>query len=117
MKTKKPFKMNKKLKAKWVAALRSGEYRQTTGCLKEGDCYCCLGVLAEVAGKRIRPEQCFLSNRVLPVKHREVIGSHLGFWKDEVLFKDASVQVKLAHLNDVKGWSFKKIAGWIQRNL
>lgn len=38
--------MDATLKAKWVEALRSGEYRQTVGSLKCGDSYCCLGVLA-----------------------------------------------------------------------
>jgi hypothetical protein len=40
--------------ARWVAALRSGDYRQGTGRLRRGDLpdgvrYCCLGVLCELA--------------------------------------------------------------------
>lgn len=50
--------MDKELKTKWVAALRSGNYEQTTGTLKvEHDggegyplSYCCLGVLLCVTG-------------------------------------------------------------------
>jgi hypothetical protein len=35
----------------WVEALRSGEYKQTSGALKdEFDGYCCLGVLCEISG-------------------------------------------------------------------
>jgi len=41
--------MNPEIKAKWVAALRSGEYKQTTGYLKLDNNYCCLGVLCEVS--------------------------------------------------------------------
>lgn len=41
--------MDKELKDKWVAALRSGEYKQGRSYLKRGDLYCCLGVLCEVA--------------------------------------------------------------------
>lgn len=51
--------MNAEVKAKWVAALRSGEYHQGTGYLgskidqdENGEPvigYCCLGVLCEVA--------------------------------------------------------------------
>jgi hypothetical protein len=43
--------MNAELKAKWVAALRSGDYKQTRGTLKDLDLkvFCCLGVLCEVA--------------------------------------------------------------------
>ena len=29
---------------KWIAALRSGEYEQTQGCLRDNDGFCCLGV-------------------------------------------------------------------------
>lgn len=42
--------MKAEMKADWIAALRSGEFRQTTGTLRqrspEGDSHCCLGVLA-----------------------------------------------------------------------
>lgn len=34
----------------WVAALRSGEYKQGTGAMCAYDNYCCLGVLCEVVG-------------------------------------------------------------------
>lgn len=39
------------VREKWVSALRSGEYPQTTGRLHDEDGYCCLGVLCEVAIK------------------------------------------------------------------
>lgn len=42
--------MDAELKAKWVAALRSGEYEQTTGALRKEGGYCCLGVLCDVVG-------------------------------------------------------------------
>lgn len=42
--------MDKELKAKWVAALRSGQYKQGTKALRIGDNYCCLGVLCDVVG-------------------------------------------------------------------
>ena len=44
--------MNQEIKARWVAALRSGEYRQIKGWLadtKNGRC--CLGVLCDVAAE------------------------------------------------------------------
>lgn len=41
--------MNPEIKAKWVAALRSGEYTQTSGSLKSEDGHCCLGVLCEIS--------------------------------------------------------------------
>lgn len=41
--------MNPDVKRRWVEALRSGRYQQTTGALNRGDSYCCLGVLTELA--------------------------------------------------------------------
>lgn len=42
--------MNPEVKAKWLPALRSGDYRQTTSILNNGRGeFCCLGVLCEIA--------------------------------------------------------------------
>jgi hypothetical protein len=38
------------LRDRWIAALRSGKYKQGQYHLHSGDEYCCLGVLCEVAG-------------------------------------------------------------------
>ena len=38
-----------RLARRWVAALRSGKYRQGQGGLRTGDRYCCLGVLCDLA--------------------------------------------------------------------
>lgn len=44
--------MDAELKSKWVAALRSGEYKQGTDMLRTDDnCYCCLGVLCDIGGR------------------------------------------------------------------
>lgn len=40
--------MNPELKAKWIAALRSGKYAQTSSALRDSVGYCCVGVLADV---------------------------------------------------------------------
>src|SRR6267378_1173296 len=50
--------MDLQLKAKWVKALRSGDYQQTDGVLRRGYMdgggfgYCCLGVLGDVMGAK-----------------------------------------------------------------
>lgn len=44
-------RMNPEWKAKWVAALRSGEYKQGKRYLRKGDEFCCLGVLTDLAAK------------------------------------------------------------------
>lgn len=35
-------------RAKWIKALRSGEYKQTTGALRDNEGFCCLGVLCDI---------------------------------------------------------------------
>jgi hypothetical protein len=42
--------MKAELKAQWVAALRSGDYKQGRYRLQEADGFCCMGVLCVVAG-------------------------------------------------------------------
>jgi hypothetical protein len=85
---------SKTLKRKWVAALRSGKYKQGTFTFQCGDTFCCLGVLCAIAR---RP-------------------SGWGFVSS--CFKDGGDAVcdKLALMNDT-GTSFKKIASYIERYL
>lgn len=43
--------MNQEVKQKWVEALRSRKYKQGQAQLREGDRYCCLGVLCDIHAK------------------------------------------------------------------
>ena len=44
--------MNPEIKALWLTALRSGDYKQGQGVLRDGaDNFCCLGVLTDLAVK------------------------------------------------------------------
>jgi hypothetical protein len=43
--------MNPGIRTQWTAALRSGEYLQAASYLRDGDRYCCLGVLCELAAR------------------------------------------------------------------
>ncbi len=43
--------MNQEIKQKWVEALRSGEYKQGKGQLRDKDSFCCLGVLCDIHHK------------------------------------------------------------------
>lgn len=54
-------KIRKAVKEKWIAALRSGEYKQCRGQLKRKDRFCVLGVLCDLftktkAGKQFKKE-------------------------------------------------------------
>ncbi len=40
--------MKPEIKKKWVQTLRSGKFQQGQGCLRQGDKFCCLGVLCEL---------------------------------------------------------------------
>ena len=48
------FKLKPEIKEKWVAALRSGEYKQTRGYLSNSNGFCCLGVLCDLHSKETR---------------------------------------------------------------
>lgn len=43
--------MKKTVMKKWVKALRSGEYKQTKGRLRNSVGFCCLGVLCDIYAK------------------------------------------------------------------
>lgn len=43
--------MHKEIAERWVEALRSGAYPQTTGYLCDDDGFCCLGVLTDIYDK------------------------------------------------------------------
>lgn len=84
------------LKAKWIKALRSGEFKQTTGHLKDTHGFCCLGVL-----------------RTLDPKIRRARNG------DEILSPATcglprEVQQILASKND-DGKGFKAIANYIEK--
>lgn len=48
--------MDQQIKAEWVAALRSGEYEQGVQLLRQGDQFCCLGVLCDLHRKAHQKE-------------------------------------------------------------
>lgn len=113
-------KMDPDTKVKWVAALRSGTFRQGTGFLaaKRGDekfGHCCLGVLCAItpkvksAGEISRGVRAYryggsVSDAFLPKPFAEAVGL------------DQATQDRLANMND-NGLSFDEIADWIDENL
>jgi hypothetical protein len=124
--------MNQQIKEQWVAALRSGEYQQTTGELRNGGGFCCLGVLSDLylkeKGKRwdVVSEDCFyfpnFSEEVLP---KEVMDwADLSWDNPEVTVERfnhatqeyAPANVPLSDLNDT-GNNFKMIAALIEEQL
>jgi hypothetical protein len=89
--------MDKDIKAKWVKALRSGEYVQTTDVLfDEFGGHCCLGVLCRVMG--VEP----LTKNAMGAKPKAALGTF-----DHLI---------LAEMND-NGSSFAEIADYIETHL
>lgn len=101
--------MTPELKAKWIATLRNGECRQTTGTLrfdeKGEESFCCLGVLCEVVG----------------VPRQGAGYSFKGFGYENIglpkSILDHATQSKLVKLNDQEMKSFAEIADWIEENI
>jgi hypothetical protein len=92
----------------WVAALRSGKYEQARGNLREGDGFCCLGVLCDLASKDGGPQWdgwSFMGSE-----------SHLPYFVAKFVNLNMSQESMLARMND-NGRSFKQIADHIEATL
>ena len=108
--------MDQKIAEKWVAALRSGEYKQGQDRLKDGDRYCCLGVLCDLHAR----------------EHADYPYSHAAdgvdtFYGNRVILPGVALEwagmsspygtvngTTLVNIND-RGATFDEIAGVIER--
>jgi hypothetical protein len=103
--------MKQELKDKWVAALRSGKYKQTRqGKLKNrGGAYCCLGVLCEVMEVPSKFDNFY--------SEYEYDGNTLSL--SEKIRKQAGIRQKdankLVEMNDDTKATFKDIADYIEK--
>jgi len=113
--------MNPEIKAQWVAALRSKDYKQTTQQLRRGNKFCCLGVLCnlhaiahpEIAAKETDPRSYFHSDDVLPKQVMKWAG--LKFAYGGAVTINGEVDTLDSH-ND-NGVSFNVIATAIEEQL
>lgn len=111
--------MDVDLKAKWVEALRSGDYEQGKHrlCTVNFDytCneFCCLGVLADIIDPEGWSDPSVMNDQVGSVAIREWHG-YGSIVPEDVLPGVASEL--LATLNDKMGWSFQDIATWIEQS-
>ena len=108
--------LDKKLKAKWVRALRSGKYKQGTGELRvnadarKDEKFCCLGVLCEIA-KVKRGEYGYRfgstsSQSTLRGKLATAVGA-----------SNINALIDMNDGNHAPRTTFKGIAKWIEKNL
>ena len=105
--------MKKAVADQWVAALRSGKYKQGTGQLRFDDKYCCLGVLCAIAPPGSIQWEYDGDNGVPPYRvWSEYAGMthEMGklWWHDNI--------DNLIDLNDVAKWSFDQIADLIEKH-
>lgn len=114
-----PLDMNPEIRARWAAALRSGDYEQTSGSLSDGQAFCCLGVLCDLAardkvipplvadGKPVYGED---TDEELPYRVRAWAGINASNPKVIAEVQGDVEQVPLIGLNDDYHWSFAQIA-------
>src|SRR5258708_5541718 len=97
---------------KWVAALRSGKIKQTTGRLgRESGSRCCLGVLCDLAVKAKVIDDFYLPGSALPESVRTWAG--LSFDLGNYVSKRGNAR-DLTDDNDTSKKSFAKIADIIE---
>ena len=106
-------KMNPKVKQKLIAALRSGEYKQGNGRLRNvADKFCCLGVLCNIHAQE-NPEFAETQRtRGLYDSSYYTLGKNVQTWSQVY-----NATNKLIDMNDTECRSFKQIANWIEKNL
>ena len=122
--------MRKEVADKWIAALRSGEYQQTTSSLRDGDAFCCLGVLCDLHAKETGGEwqdgtYCHIPGdeslgvKVLPdsvIKWSGVLASNPVTGVPRLLGEVNPRCLTLAELNDFRAYTFDQIADQIEQD-
>jgi hypothetical protein len=113
----KPTPQQLKNRATWLAALRSGDYQQTTlGLHKPGQGYCCLGVAAECAGvdrfEEYDPLVGFISFFTFDgsPESQEPPAHWFSEWYGVAKPLAKSIIDNAIMINDEGGWSFADIA-------
>lgn len=111
METKK--KLPKAFKKKWLAALRSGDYKQASMCLFNSYGYCCLGVAGAICGvpsDKMKGHSYFSSEMGFGIVPPKGLPDLLDDRTPD------NVVGALISMNDA-GKSFSEIADYIEANL
>lgn len=107
--------MDKKLKARWVKALRSGRYSQTREMLKDGNGYCCLGVLLSVSkAGRWTPDGGY---RIGAREDSYLCEGELGDGMLKRFGITDSQESRLIRMNDRDNKDFGEIAAYVEKKL
>tara|TARA_R110000744_G_scaffold170264_2_gene288414 strand:- start:16973 stop:17299 length:327 start_codon:yes stop_codon:yes gene_type:complete len=98
------------VKTKWIEALRSGKYKQTTETLQDGTGLCCLGVLCKVAqNEDIKVDTCGTY-----VTGEDLSSSQYDVYEWSGL--NSTTETDLEEMND-NGENFNTIADFIEEYL
>ena len=124
--------MNSKIKQQWLEALRSGEYKQGSGCLKSDDEFCCLGVLSDIYAKQKDlewstefyekdPDDKFFDTNKFICGKSALPPSPVCKWAElqnsnPEIYVDDYMPCSIAGMNDA-GYSFSEIADAIEEQL
>lgn len=113
--------MKEEIKNKWVAALRSGEYKQGNGRLRDSaNGFCCLGVLCDLYSKEKEVPWTFVNVR-FPyfLNENAILPSEVAKWAGTRV-KDGSYgdgeTYGLIYYNDTLNYDFNKIADIIEKD-
>lgn len=104
--------MKKRIKLKWVAALRSGIYAQAVEDLRQGDAFCVLGVLCDLYEDETG-EDGFDDDDDLPPSW---VSKWAGVERNPRLVYSANTYY-LTELNDVTRLTFSELADLIEAQL
>lgn len=114
-------KLNPEVKARWVAALRSGEYTQGKGMLREADnCMCCLGVLCDLYDKDGWGKLFNGFSGSPPMEVREWAGFPVAPYEDDSRpTPDVTIagRVEALYTHNDQGATFAEIADAIEQQL
>jgi len=112
-------KPNKKIMKRWIKALRSGKYKQTSGKLQDTDGFCCLGVACELFNKSNTIDECGHIEGYMPDQQNnspkwlcninEDLNKRTKYPTDSSFFG-----YDLPEMNDKKKSSFDEIADLLQ---
>jgi hypothetical protein len=112
--------MNPEVKQEWIAALRSGEYKQGSEFLRRGDEFCCLGVLCDLHAKKTSTQWLhgFKGSEYLDNKER--LPEAVSEWAGLQGHNSNDPYMKgnwLSAYNDDEYKSFSEIADLIEKHL
>ncbi len=101
--------MKRNIMYKWIKALKSGKYKQTTGELKNKNGYCCLGVLCEIKAKEQK-------KKFYEHKNGGVLSETQMKWSGIKSQNGKCKRTDLVYMNDYLKYSFSEIADFIKKN-